>query len=599
MARFPLLLLGIVFLASVSVSFAVAYWEQESPSHYNKCLQSCRDERDPFRVEACRARCKLSRDTQSSEQDDEEEESHPGRPRHHSEPESPKPRHHGAQEDEDEDEDEEKPRGHPSPRPRPRPHPRPRQQEEDEDEDEWPSPSSRRHPSRSRSQQQHKQSEDEEEDESDEGQEESQSQSRRNPFLFRSNRFQTLYKNQYGRIRVLERFERRSNRLQNLRNYRLVEFSSKPNTLLLPHHSDADFILVVLNGKAILTLVYPDDKNSYNLECGDAIRIPAGITFYLINRDENQNLRIIKLAVPVNRPGKFQDFFPSNTEDQQSYLRGFSKRFLEASLDSSFKEIQRVLLEGEQQSGGQQSEEEGVIVQFSKDKIQELSRHAKSSSRKSSSSENEPFNLRSRSPIYSNKFGKFYEITPEKNPQLKELDVYISNVEINEGGLLLPHLNSRAIVIVAVNKGRGNLELVGLREEQRQQEEDEDEQEQEDEQEEREVKRYRANLRAGDIIVIPSSYPVAVNASSKLNLVGFGINAENNQRSFLAGEKGNVISRIDREVNDAAYPGSGEDVHKLLKEQKESYFADGQPQQSEQGNKGRRSPLSSILGAFA
>nr|BAE92939.1 truncated beta-conglycinin alpha subunit [Glycine max] len=57
-ARFPLLLLGLVFLASVSVSFGIAYWEKENPKH-NKCLQSCNSERDSYRNQACHARCNL------------------------------------------------------------------------------------------------------------------------------------------------------------------------------------------------------------------------------------------------------------------------------------------------------------------------------------------------------------------------------------------------------------------------------------------------------------------------------------------------------------------------------------------------------------
>lgn len=103
---------------------------------------------------------------------------------------------------------------------------------------------------------------------------------------------------------------------------------------------------------------------------------------------------------------------------------------------------------------------------------------------------------------------------------------------------MLPHYNSKAIVIVVVNEGKGNLELVGLREQQQgvQQEEGEEQyEEQEEEEGNRQVQRYNASLSEGDIFVIPAGYPVSVNASSNLRLLGFGINAENNQRNFLAG----------------------------------------------------------------
>jgi hypothetical protein len=80
----------------------------------------------------------------------------------------------------------------------------------------------------------------------------------------------------------------------------------------------------------------------------------------------------------------------------------------------------------------QQSQESNLIVKVSREQIEELSKNAKSSSRRSESSESVPFNLRNLEPIYSNKFGNFFEITPEKNPQLKDLDILVNHVEIRE-----------------------------------------------------------------------------------------------------------------------------------------------------------------------
>ncbi|QCD87668.1 RmlC-like jelly roll fold [Vigna unguiculata] len=394
----------------------------------------------------------------------------------------------------------------------------------------------------------------------------SQEESEDNPFYFNSDKwFHTLYRNQYGHLRVLQRFDQRSEQIQNLENYRLVEFKSKPNTLLLPHHADADLLLFVLNGGPVITLVNPDGRESYILEQGDAQKIPAGTIFFLINPDDNEDLRIIKLAIPVNNPHIFQDFFLSSTEAQQSYLQGFSKNVLEASFDTEFKEINRVLF-GDEEQQGEESQQEGVIVELKREQIRELIKHAKSSSRKALSSQNEPFNLINRKPIYANKFGRLFEITPENNPQLKDLNVLISYVDMKQGSLLIPHYNSRARVIAVVTKGDGKLELVGQREHQ--------------EQEERwEVQRYRAELSEDDVFIIPAAYPVAINATSNLNFFAFGINAENNQRNFLAGDKDNVISEIPTEVLDVTFPASGEKVVKLIKKQSESYFVDAQPEQ--------------------
>jgi len=62
----------------------------------------------------------------------------------------------------------------------------------------------------------------------------------------------------------------------------------------------------LITGRAILTLVNPDGRDSYILEQGHAQRIPAGTTFFLVNPDDNENLRLIKLAMPVNNPQRLQ-----------------------------------------------------------------------------------------------------------------------------------------------------------------------------------------------------------------------------------------------------------------------------------------------------
>ncbi|CAI8596317.1 unnamed protein product [Vicia faba] len=430
-----------------------------------------------------------------------------------------------------------------------------------------------------------------------------------NPFVFESNRFQTLFENENGHIRLLQKFDQHSKLLENLQNYRLLEYKSKPHTIFLPQQTDADFILVVLSGKAILTVLLPNDRNSFSLERGDTIKLPAGTIGYLVNRDDEEDLRVLDLVIPVNRPGEPQSFLLSGNQNQPSILSGFSKNILEASFNTDYKEIEKVLLEehGKEKyhrrglkDRRQRGQEENVIVKISRKQIEELNKNAKSSSKKSTSSESEPFNLRSREPIYSNKFGKFFEITPKRNPQLQHLNIFVNYVEINEGSLLLPHYNSRAIVIVTVNEGKGDFELVGQRNENQQglREEYDEEKEQGEEEIRKQVQNYKAKLSPGDVLVIPAGYPVAIKASSNLNLVGFGINAENNQRYFLAGEEDNVISQIHKPVKELAFPGSAQEVDTLLENQKQSHFANAQPQERERGSQEIKDHLYSILGSF-
>jgi hypothetical protein len=49
-----------------------------------------------------------------------------------------------------------------------------------------------------------------------------------------------------------------------------------------------------------------NDRYSFNLERGDTIKIPAGTITYLANLDDKEDLRVLDLVIPVNRPGQFQ-----------------------------------------------------------------------------------------------------------------------------------------------------------------------------------------------------------------------------------------------------------------------------------------------------
>ncbi|XP_014523928.1 beta-conglycinin, beta chain-like [Vigna radiata var. radiata] len=591
-SRFPLfLVLGIVFLASVSVSLT------EKPSR-SKCVQTCESEKDAARVEKCQLRCKHV--SERGEKEEEEEKVIP----------EPHPSHEEKEEHEREEEQWKGRQRREDPEERERVRQRERKKEEEMREREKEEEMREREKEGEREKEEEMREREKEEEMREREKEEemrererkkgekyrrrekkekweeveedrgySDSQTQNNPFHFSSNRFHTLFKNQHGHMRVLQSFDQRSSiQLQNLRDYRVVEFKSRPHTLLLPHHANADFLLVVLSGRALINLVEPDNRDPYYLDPGYAQIIPAGTTFYLVNPERNKNLRVIKLAIPVNKPGKFENFFLSSTQEQQSYLQGFSEDILEASFDSKFEDISKVLF-GEEIL--RQRQQEGVIVELSNEKIRELSRSAESSSRKINSFKYKPFDLRSSHPIYSNKLGAFYETTPEKNPHLQELNIFLNYVDIKKGGLLLPHYNSKAIVILVVNEGETNIELVAVTEQQQQQKR-------------QEVQRYTAELSKDDVFVIPAAYPVAINATSNLNFFAFGINAENNQRNFLAGEKDNVISEIPRQVFEVAFPGSGEDVEKLIKKKRESYFVAAQPQQKEDNH----IPLSSILGAL-
>lgn len=59
-------------------------------------------------------------------------------------------------------------------------------------------------------------------------------------------------------------------------------------------------------GRGTLNLVRRGKRNSFNIRAGDVIRVHAGTTAYLINRDNNEKLVIAKLLNPVSTPGQFE-----------------------------------------------------------------------------------------------------------------------------------------------------------------------------------------------------------------------------------------------------------------------------------------------------
>lgn len=100
-----------------------------------------------------------------------------------------------------------------------------------------------------------------------------------------------------------------------------------------------------------------------------------------------------------------------------------------------------------------------------------------------------------------------------------------------QGAMTVPHFNSRATVIVYVADGTGSFEMACPQEYQ-------DRREQEEEESGGQYHRVTARLSRGDTFIVPAGHPVAVIASQNedLRLIGFGVNAENNQRNFLAGK---------------------------------------------------------------
>lgn len=85
---------------------------------------------------------------------------------------------------------------------------------------------------------------------------------------------------------------------------------------------------------------------------------------------------------------------------------------------------------------------------------------------------------------------------------------------------MAPHYNSRTTYVVLVEEGSGYFEIASPH------------------LAEQSDKKVGSRLSKGDLFVVPAGHPVALVAAKNesIRAIGFGINAQNNQRNFLAGK---------------------------------------------------------------
>ena len=369
----------------------------------------------------------------------------------------------------------------------------------------------------------------------------------------------------------------------------MVILEANPNTFVLPYHKDAESVIVVTRGRATLTFVSQERRESFNLEYGDVIRVPAGATEYVINQDSNERLEMVKLLQPVNNPGQFREYYAAGAQSTESYLRVFSNDILVAALNTPRDRLERFF--------DQQEQREGVIIRASQEKLRALSQHAMSAGQRpwGRRSSGGPISLKSQRSSYSNQFGQFFEACPEEHRQLQEMDVLVNYAEIKRGAMMVPHYNSKATVVVYVVEGTGRFEMACPHDVSSQSYEYKGRREQEEEESSTgQFQKVTARLARGDIFVIPAGHPIAITASQNenLRLVGFGINGKNNQRNFLAGQN-NIINQLEREAKELSFNMPREEIEEIFERQVESYFVPME-RQSRRGQ-GRDHPLASIL----
>ncbi|MCD9643705.1 hypothetical protein HAX54_031362 [Datura stramonium] len=416
-----------------------------------------------------------------------------------------------------------------------------------------------------------------------------------NPYLFESQRFKSRFRARHGDFRVLDKFTQRSELLRGIEKFRVAVLEFEPQSFMLPHHCDGEAIFVVVRGHGTISIAEQDDKNSFNLEHGDVIRVPAGSTVYLLNRDNKEKFFVYVLVKSVNAPGQFQEYFSAGGENPESFYRAFSSDILETAFNTPRDRLERLF--------GQQKQ--GVVIKATEEQIRAISEHASRSTKQTKGEIRGPFNLLREHPLFDSRFGQFFEASPERWEQLRDLDTAVAFMNINQGGMVLPYYNTRSTRLVMVVEGNGRFEMAcphlgsqrqgrGSREGRRWQEEQEQEQEGNVH-----YQKVRGTLNVGDFLVIPASHPITFIATggSNLRLVGFGVNAHNNKKNFLAGKQ-NIWRNVDREAKELSFNMPGREIEEIFQRQDQSFFVAGPGQQRERGEKGRRGEqqyLSSIL----
>ncbi|KAF9605090.1 hypothetical protein IFM89_013760 [Coptis chinensis] len=397
-----------------------------------------------------------------------------------------------------------------------------------------------------------------------------------NPYLFRQERFRTHIRGQEGRIRVLEQFTRRSELLRGIENYRVAILEANPNTFIVPNHWDADTVCFIAKGRGAITLIQAENnKQTHNLERGDIIRVRAGTTVHIVNRDNNEKLFVVKLVQPVSIPGQFEAFFGPGVRDQDSFFNAFSDEILEAAFNTRSDQLRR-LFEGHR--------EQGAFVRASQEQVRALSgrssQHGQWPFHRGGQSQSErPYNLFNRRPSRSNQFGQLFEANPEDYSQLQDLDVAVSYANISQGSMIAPFYNSRSTKIAMVIRGSGYFEMACPHLSQQRGSSPRRGQEGSGS---TSYAKVSARISHGDVYVVPAGHPIVTVASENQNLevVCFDINAQDNQKNPLAGNN-NIFRQLEREAKELSFNVSARQVDEVFNKQQEEWFLPG-PQKRQQ-----------------
>ncbi|CAL9122740.1 unnamed protein product [Musa textilis] len=435
----------------------------------------------------------------------------------------------------------------------------------------------------------------------------------RNPYFFDRDSFYDQVRTEHGHVRVLQNFLEKSELLLGIANYRIAIVELNPRAFLMPYHLDADAVYYVARGCGAITLICEEKKETHELRRGDILEAPAGAIIYMINKDSNEKLVLIKLLHPVSTPGRFEVFYGAGGQNPKSFFPSFSDEILEAAFNTRRDRLSRIF--GQQRKGG--------IVEASEEQVRALSRHASEGGQWPFGESKGPFNLLEKRPAHSSRRGQMHEADGDDYRPLKQLDLRVSHSNLTEvymsfadplprayhdqsfspwsgmtigsllqGSMIAPLYDSRSTKIAVIVEGRGYVETIcpHLSERGRSREEGREGHEGREGGGQR-YQKVRSQVSRGTVAVIPPGHPSVTVASRGRNLeaVCFEIRAERNERNFLAG-RNNVLKQLDREAKELSFDMPAREVEEVLNAQGEQIIVAG-PEERER----RERPLLPML----
>ncbi|CAN6439706.1 unnamed protein product [Victoria cruziana] len=367
-----------------------------------------------------------------------------------------------------------------------------------------------------------------------------------NPYVWKKESFTPRYTSEEGFMRTLPNFAQRSELLKGLENYRISWSTVNPNTVVAPHHADADSIIYVYSGKGTIGMVKEGKQELFNVKEGDIMLIPAGSLILTAATYENENLGVLNLAHTTSIPGR-----PKTKTDRLMGLLERRKRVTEKVTSEQMEELRRVSSDGIFRMWP-------FSILFYKD---------------------QPYSLLNKRPWFSSSRGQIYRAGCSDYAPLRRHDLSISFAKICAGSMLAPSYDSRATKIAITIRGRGYMEMACPHVSESQEdhsgggeEEDRSTERGGGEGEEEQGARYQrmsAELSPMTVFVAPAGHPLAIVADEDLHILCFEINSSDNHKSMVAG-KNNIFSSMEGVVSELVFGVPPRESQQMLGAQSES-----------------------------